>query len=124
MDHLPPRTNLPILQKLVATYIVWQSYPRNFPKDLRYTLGSKIDNFFIEVIELISVASRINVKQKLPYLIKASIKLDTLKFFLQVAWGSKALDNKKYITISERLDEVGKMLGGWQKDVVRKTNPA
>jgi hypothetical protein len=40
-----------------------------------------------------------------------------LKFFLQVAWEIKALDNKKYIRLSEKLDEIGKMLGGWLKSI-------
>jgi len=45
----------------------------------------------------------------------ASVKLDLLKFFLQIAWEIKSLDNKKYILLSERLNEIGKMLGGWIK---------
>jgi len=36
-----------------------------------------------------------------------------LKFFLRISWEIKAVDNKKYIALSERLDETGKMLGGW-----------
>lgn len=42
-----------------------------------------------------------------------------LKFFLRVAWEIKSLDNKKYIIISEHLEEIGKMLGGWQKQFLR-----
>jgi len=38
-----------------------------------------------------------------------------LKFFLRISWEIKAVDNKKYIALSERLDEIGKMLGGWIK---------
>ncbi len=49
------------------------------------------------------------------YLQKAGVKLDVLKFFLQIAWEIKALDNKKYAALSQHLNEVGKMLGGWMK---------
>ena len=38
-----------------------------------------------------------------------------LKFFLQIAWGIGALDDKKYVAISKYLIEIGKMLGGWIK---------
>lgn len=51
----------------------------------------------------------------MPVLQKAAAKLDLLKFFLQIAWEIKSLDNKKYILLSEKLDEIGKMLGGWMK---------
>jgi len=50
---------------------------------------------------------------------KSSAKLDVLKLFLRVAWEIKALDNKKYIALSEKLDEIGRMLGGWLKQLSR-----
>jgi len=60
----------------------------------------------------------------LPVIFEASAKLDSLKFFLQIAWEIKALDNKKYIALSENLSEIGRMLGGWQKQVNTIINPA
>lgn len=74
---------------------------------------------FIETTEYIFIASRLAREQKLPFLQKASAKLDLLKFFLQIAWEIKSLDNKKYIALSECLNEIGKMLGGWQKQFYR-----
>ncbi len=64
------------------------------------------------MIELIIRASYSEKIEKLASLTKSSFKLDLLKFFLQVAWDIKSLDNKKYILLSERLNEIGKMLGG------------
>ncbi len=89
----------------------------HFPKDSRYTLGIKIDGLITETAELIFTASRLNKNLKIPYIQKAISKLDLLKFFLQISWEIKSLDNKKYITISELLDEMGRMLGGWQKQL-------
>jgi len=87
----------------------------NFQKDSRYTIGTKIDSLFLETIELIIKAAYSDKVEKLISLKNASVKLDLLKFFLQIAWEIKSLDNKKYILLSERLDEIGKMLGGWIK---------
>lgn len=117
----PPDGILPILQKLVAAYKLWQSYLPHFPKTSRYTLGEKIDSLFIETVENIVIASYLSKQEKLPYLKQALLKLDVLKFFLQVAWEIKALDTKKYIILSEHLNEVGKMLGGWRKGLENKT---
>lgn len=39
--------------------------------------------------------------------------MDSLKFFLKLLWEIKALDNKKYTTLSIPLAEIGKMIGGW-----------
>jgi len=89
----------------------------HFPKDSKYTLGNKIDSLLLETIEFIVGGSYLDKIEKLIYLKRASFKLDLLKFFLQVAWEIKVLDNKKYISISEKLNEVGKMIGGWIKAI-------
>ena len=49
--------------------------------------------------------------------------MDLLKFFLYVAWDTKDIDNKKYISISEELNELGRMLGGWERKMesIKKT---
>ncbi len=84
-------------------------------------MGAKIDALFIDTIELLFIASYLGKEQKLPYLQKAGGKLDLLKFFLQIAWELKTLDNKKYIILSEQLNEIGKMTGGWIKGLQNKT---
>ena len=111
----PPGVTLPIIQKLIVVYKIWHEYLPKFPKLFIYNLGSRIDLLFTEVIENIFIAQHRNKEQKLIYLNKASDKLDLLKFMFQIAWEIKALDNKKYIIISEYLNEIGRMLGGWLK---------
>jgi hypothetical protein len=96
---------------------LWHEYLPDFPKDSKYTLGAKIDSLFLEVIEGIIKASISDKLEKLISLKNASVKLDLLKFFLQISWEIKSLDNKKYIKLSERLNEIGKMLGGWIKSL-------
>lgn len=100
---------------MLLAYKLWHGYLYNFPKITRHTLGEKIDFLFIETIENVFVAAHKSRGQKTPYLTKASEKFDLLKFLLRVAWDIKSLDNKKYIALSKYLNEIGKMLGGWQK---------
>jgi hypothetical protein len=120
----PPLTNLSIIQKLISSYKLWHEFLPSIPRTSRYSLGIKIDNLFIETTEFIYLASRANKDQKLPFLQKASAKLDLLKFFLQIAWEIKSLDNKKYLSLSEILNEIGRMLGGWSRQSQLKQNPA
>ena len=91
----------------------------DFPKDTRYTLGNKIDSDFLEVLENIIKAGYSSKAEKEIFLKCASVKLDLLKFFLQISWQIESLGDKKYIRLSEKLDEVGRMLGGW----IRSLNP-
>jgi hypothetical protein len=107
----------------MSAFMVWQEYAKLFPKTSRYSLGTRIDNLFFEVIEPINSASYAIKAEKLPYVKKAISKLDSLKLFLQMAWQLNALDNKKYITLSEHLTEVGKMLGGWNGQLMKQNSP-
>lgn len=113
----PPQRNLPIIQKLISAYKLWQEFLPHLPKTSRYSLGSKIDLLFLEVIETIFLASYSSKTERVIYLQKASLKLDSLKFFLQISWEIKSIDNNKYIKLSEHFNEIGKMLGGWMKQL-------
>jgi len=104
-------------------YKLWHEILDHISKKSRYTLGAKIDSLFIETLELLFIASYLSKEEKLPYLKKSAVKLDLLKFFLQISWEIKALDTKKYIALSEPLNEIGKMLGGWIRNVEKETLP-
>jgi len=110
----PPQTfGLKLIGELVAIYKFWHGFFPHFPKDSRHTLGAKIDFSLLDATELIIRASYSNKVEKLISLKRASFKIDLLKFFLQVAWEIKSLDNKRYIFLSEKVNDAGKMLGGW-----------
>ncbi len=101
---------------------MWYSYLFTLPKIHRHSLGGKIDSLFVETIEAVAVASFSSGAEKLPYIRHAIKKMDTLKLFLMLLWETKSLDNKKYLALSVRLDEIGRMLGGWQGQVLKKQN--
>jgi hypothetical protein len=42
---------------------------------------------------------------------------------LLVLWESRSLDTKKYAVLSEKVDEVGKMLGGWNGQLTKNSTP-
>ena len=119
----PPRRILPsVLEKIKSAYIVWHGCHVILPQVNRYTLGNKIDKLFMEIIELVSTAIFLNKSEKTPYVRMSIRKLDTLKILLMVLWETKSISNKKYIVISESLDEIGRILGGWHGKL-SKENP-
>ena len=112
-----------MLQKLKSAYLSWFEYYRTIPKSHRFTLGLRIDGLFIDCIESICVASFTCQTEKLPYVKLAIRKLDTAKILLLVLWETKSLDNRKYIALSEKIEEVGRMLGGWNGQLVKQNSP-
>ena len=124
--HTPkalPKRLLPILQKVKAAYLLWFEYYTAIPKTHRHTLGGRVDDQFVEMIEMVSTASFTPRQEKLPYVKLAIRKLDTTKILLQVLWETKSLDNKKYIALSEKLEEIGRMLGGWYGQLIKQNSP-
>jgi hypothetical protein len=113
---------VPVIIKLKNTYGMWQEYVKHFPKSNRYTLGSKIDEVFLNAIEYTFLASYASKIEKLSLVDRAISRTDLIKLLLMLAWEIKALDTNKYTQISLELDEIGKMLGGWKKQIEQKTS--
>ena len=108
---------MPILQRLIELYKLWQQYLVHFPTTSRHTLGARIDTLLIEIAEALFSGSFLTGYQKLTLIERASVKLDSVKFLLRLAWEIKALHEKRYILLSTYLDKIGKMLGGWLKQL-------
>ncbi len=104
--------------------MLWYSYLQTLPKTHRHSLGVRVDTLFIEIIETLASASFLAREEKIPYVRIAIKKTDTLKILLMVLWETKSLDDKKYISLSVKIDEIGKMLGGWSGQLIKQNSPA
>jgi predicted CoA-binding protein len=112
-----------VFEKAKSLYLIWYEYYRILPTAHRYTLGQKVDKYFTEIIESIAIAAFLKPEEKIPYVRLAIRKSDVLKIFLNIIWETKSLDNKKYILLSEKLNEIGKMLGGWNGQLLKQNSP-
>src|SRR3989338_8732301 len=110
-----PVIRIALGDRLTGAYKLWHIFFKNLPRLSRFTIGTRIDTIFLDLIELVLLAGYTTREQKLGIVQKASGKLDSLKFFLKIAWDVRAIDHKKYAALSTPLVEVGRMLGGWLK---------
>lgn len=115
------RNTLPVVEHMLGVYKVWFGLRDHFPKKARYTLGDKIDNRFLNVLELLSVAAFQGAYQKTPTLERALVAADALKFLLRVAWELKLLEDARYAELSQGVQEVSRQIGGWKKGLEKKT---
>lgn len=116
-DHTPL-----VLVRAKESYKIWHIYLVNVSQVDRHTIGNKIDDIFLSLLELVFRATFAYDKfEKLSLVSQAIGKTDLLKFFLQIGWEHKVLDHKTYGNIIIQLDEVGRMLGGWKKSLQEKT---
>jgi len=59
--------------------------------------------------------------EKLSLVSQAIGKNDLIKFLLQIAWEQKIINHTNYGSLILFLDEIGRMLGGWKKNLQEKT---
>jgi hypothetical protein len=78
---------------------------------------------FLDILELSFTCVYLPPEPKIALLGTVISKLDILKFFMQLAWESKLIPTEKYIEMSIKLEEIGKMLGGWRKGLENPTRP-
>lgn len=100
---------------------MWFAILKDLSRIHRFALGSKIEHYFLELLECIFTALYLPPTQKITQLTLAITKLDGVKFFLQLAWENKYIPHKQYADLSQQLDELGRILGGWRKGLQNKT---
>ena len=123
MPISPPPLQAPtVLVKAKEAYRDWHDYLANLKRVDRYTIGVKIDDLFCSFLELIYRGCfAYDRLEKLSLVSQAIAKCDLLRFFLQIGWEQKIIDNKQYGNLILSCDEVGRMLGGWKKSIEEKT---
>jgi hypothetical protein len=108
-------TQLIIFQKHYDLMVYSFPIIGRFPKDQRFILGQQIENQMLEIGKMIVHANKL--KQKRGKLFEIDIELEKLRFLIRIAKDLKHITISKYGHHCERLDEIGKLLGGWLKAV-------
>lgn len=107
----------PILKQTVDLYKDFYQFSKSFPKKDQYMLGRRCEEYILRFMELILIAVGSQKEQKLKILQDANAKFDVIKVFFRIAREFKIIDNKKYLTLEARAQEIGKMLGGWMRSM-------
>ena len=71
---------------------------------------------FSDIIELVSLAQFSSKESRKFILEKAVTKNDCLKFMLYAILELKGIEDKHFFSLAPKIEEVGKMLYGWQKN--------
>ncbi len=105
--------DIPILKKSFELYKTFHEYRKGVPKSDRFSIYERAENIILALIELLIEAGYVTRTNKLTSLERASIKLNTLRLLVRLMKESRTFDTKKYVTLQEIIDEIGRMLGGW-----------
>ncbi len=111
--------DIPILKKSYDLYKLFHEYRTVIPKQDRYTVYERSENAILDALECFLEAGYSKSSLKLVVLEKASVKLNTLRFFVRLMKDTRSLDAKKYLALQILIDEIGRMLGGWIRSITK-----
>ncbi len=85
-------------------------------KDRRYTFGARVEERFLDLLEHAYAAYFNSENGKIEKITYCITLLDGIKWLIQIGWEAKSFSDGQYAVIGSKLEEIGKMLGGWKKN--------
>lgn len=120
MNSTLPRTiqTASVIERIKQAFSIWCNLiVPHMPRTARYTTGARIENHFLDLLELIYQAYYASLENKSELIVKSISKNDLIKYLLQISWENKLLKEQPYLELSSKLQEVGKILGGWKNNI-------
>jgi hypothetical protein len=87
------------------------------PRSHRFTFGERIDRLTLDCLELMIEAIFATPNQKEPPLRQANLNLEKLRIFWRLVHDRQWISAQQLLFVSQKLDEIGRMLGGWLKSL-------
>ena len=109
--------NAVILGHIKEAYLLWITIALHIPKEQRYTIGTRIENKFLDLLEYSYAAYFTPRERKAEKLDRCVYVFDIIKFFIHITWEEKLISHEQYALIAPKLEGIGKELGGWKKSL-------
>jgi four helix bundle protein len=104
---------LVIYQKIYDLMLYAFPIINRFPKSQRFVLGQQIQNTMLGIATMIVQANAERDKRRT--LRQIDVELEKLRLLTRLAKDLNMLPVKQYGLMSERVSEIGRLLGGWMK---------
>lgn len=90
---------------------------KHFPREQKFLIGDRIQSLISDILEAFIEAYYSPGKEKKPRLIQANIKLEKLRYYIRLCYELGYYPSTKYGLIMEKIQEIGRMNGGWIKSL-------
>ena len=93
------------------------------PKDQRYLLGDRIQTMLSDLLERLLEAYYAPTHQKKAILTQVNLLLEKLRYFCRLGYDLGYYNSVRYHDFAAKINEIGKMTGGWLKSLDAKRPP-
>lgn len=105
--------NLVIYQKVYDLMLYLFPIIDRFPKYEKFVLCAQLKNCALEIARKIIIANK--SRNKRPILYDIDVAIEELRMLIRFSHDRKYLSHKSYEETSKRVNEIGRLLGGWIK---------
>ena len=102
-----------ILTKLQDLLVYLIPQLGKFPRDQKFVLGDRIETKVLDVQE--SCLRAYYSRDKRGHLLEANLQLEVARHLVRLAHALKLFSTHTYGVLAAKMDEVGRMVGGWLK---------
>jgi hypothetical protein len=110
-------TDIPIFHKMYDFYQLLHRYHQRIPKSDRYVLWQRCENIALDAMETLIDTGHYFGDERISRLRNFSNKIDLLKVLIRLSHEHRSIDNSQYLSLQNLLQQIGKMIGGWMKQV-------
>ena len=90
----------------------------HFPRAHRFSLGERLMDAALDL--LMTLVQAAYATEKVVLLRQASLKTNCLRYLLRLAKDVRLINLDAYSFSTEKVEEIGRMIGGWQKSLARR----
>lgn len=101
-----------VLKKFEAFYIELMPQLWRLPKNEKFTLGSRIELFCLDIVEAL-ITANYHPELRDKQIQVARTKIQTIQWLVRIMNKQSLLPNKQYEALSGQMNEIGKMLTKW-----------
>jgi len=110
--------HLPVFQAVYDLSLEIHSRVNNFPRVHRYSIGEKIKDIGLNLLDLIVKAN--SARDKTACLEEAEVILEKLKIYARLCFDLKILGGKSFEFLTRKMDEIGRQLNKWKEWSLKK----
>jgi hypothetical protein len=107
-------TGLPVVVQKAYEFSIWLIRKvENFPRSYRFSVGDRLVQGTLDL--LLRLVDAAYARDKFRILSEVNAMLNRMRFLLRLAKDLSLLNVDSYGHAAERVEEIGRMVGGWRK---------
>lgn len=115
--------DIEILPKLYDLILWFAQKISLYPRKFKYTLGDRIINLHLDILESVIEAKYTGGRKKGHYLRRTNLNLEKLRYMVRISKDLQCISISQYEYAAKYINEIGQMVGGWEKYMKKDSTP-